>query len=155
MFLCVYFVLGLSSFLMYSVHEGMRGISLDPTDHTETLMPITGTLFAVGVDFHAGKHPSFCLFLYLLCLSLYLCTCVVTSFSEFLCCSVICLFTSEKCTTSPSSRVPCCLLSNMRSKISGSVLHLDKGNRICCYIIFCRDKRIKGDGLSKLMPEAP
>ncbi|XP_046700598.1 low-density lipoprotein receptor-related protein 1B isoform X5 [Silurus meridionalis] len=46
---------GLSSFLMYSVHEGMRGISLDPTDHTETLMPITGTLFAVGVDFHAGN----------------------------------------------------------------------------------------------------
>ncbi|KAM9485972.1 low-density lipoprotein receptor-related protein 1B [Clarias gariepinus] len=46
---------GLNSFLMYSVHEGMRGISLDPTDHTETLMPITGTLFAVGVDFHAGN----------------------------------------------------------------------------------------------------
>lgn len=52
---------------MYSVHEGMRGISLDPTDHTEALMPITGTLFAVGVDFHAGKHPSFCLFLYFIC----------------------------------------------------------------------------------------
>ncbi|XP_058248902.1 low-density lipoprotein receptor-related protein 1B isoform X4 [Hemibagrus wyckioides] len=46
---------GLSAFLMYSVHDGMRGISLDPTDHTETLMPITGTLFAVGVDFHAGN----------------------------------------------------------------------------------------------------
>ncbi|KAK3568547.1 hypothetical protein QTP86_008754 [Hemibagrus guttatus] len=46
---------GLNAFLMYSVHEGMRGISLDPTDHTETLMPITGTLFAVGVDFHAGN----------------------------------------------------------------------------------------------------
>uniref|UniRef100_A0A3B4E5T6 EGF-like domain-containing protein n=1 Tax=Pygocentrus nattereri TaxID=42514 RepID=A0A3B4E5T6_PYGNA len=46
---------GLSSFLMYSVHEGVRGISLDPTDHTETLMPISGTLFAVGVDFHAGN----------------------------------------------------------------------------------------------------
>uniref|UniRef100_A0A8B9RNB7 Low density lipoprotein receptor-related protein 1Bb n=1 Tax=Astyanax mexicanus TaxID=7994 RepID=A0A8B9RNB7_ASTMX len=46
---------GLSSFLMYSIHEGVRGISLDPTDHTETLMPISGTLFAVGVDFHAGN----------------------------------------------------------------------------------------------------
>lgn len=44
---------------MYSVHEGVRGISLDLSDHTETLMPITGTLFAVGVDFHAGTHLSF------------------------------------------------------------------------------------------------
>lgn len=72
MFLCVDFMLGLSAFLMYSVHEGMRGISLDPTDHTETLMPVTGTLFAVGVDFHAGKHSSFCLFLCCLSLSLYI-----------------------------------------------------------------------------------
>ncbi|XP_016375775.1 low-density lipoprotein receptor-related protein 1B-like [Sinocyclocheilus rhinocerous] len=46
---------GLSSFLMYSFHEGIRGISLDPSDHAETLMPISGTLFAVGVDFHAGN----------------------------------------------------------------------------------------------------
>ncbi|RXM28322.1 Low-density lipoprotein receptor-related protein 1B [Acipenser ruthenus] len=44
---------GIGSFLMYSIHEGIRGISLDPSDSTETLMPITGTLFAVGVDFHA------------------------------------------------------------------------------------------------------
>nr|XP_015214111.1 PREDICTED: low-density lipoprotein receptor-related protein 1B isoform X2 [Lepisosteus oculatus] len=44
---------GLGSFLMYSIHEGIRGISLDPGDSTEALMPITGTLFAVGVDFHA------------------------------------------------------------------------------------------------------
>ncbi|MBN3319690.1 LRP1B protein, partial [Atractosteus spatula] len=44
---------GLGSFLMYSIHEGIRGISLDPSDSTEALMPITGTLFAVGVDFHA------------------------------------------------------------------------------------------------------
>ncbi|KAG1968578.1 low-density lipoprotein receptor-related protein 1B [Pimephales promelas] len=46
---------GLSSFLMYSFHEGIRGIALDPSDHAETLMPISGTLFAVGVDFHAGN----------------------------------------------------------------------------------------------------
>uniref|UniRef100_A0A8C2AJW7 Low density lipoprotein receptor-related protein 1Bb n=1 Tax=Cyprinus carpio TaxID=7962 RepID=A0A8C2AJW7_CYPCA len=46
---------GLSSFLMYSFHEGIRGIALDPGDHAETLMPISGTLFAVGVDFHAGN----------------------------------------------------------------------------------------------------
>lgn len=75
-------MLGLSAFLMYSLHEGMRGISLDPTDHTETLMPISGTLFAVGVDFHAGKHPSFCLFLYSHCLSLYLSMHVVISLLE-------------------------------------------------------------------------
>lgn len=40
---------------MYSIHEGIRGIALDPNDNSEALMPITGTLFAVGVDFHAGK----------------------------------------------------------------------------------------------------
>lgn len=39
---------------MYSIHEGIRGIALDPNDNSEALMPITGTLFAVGVDFHAG-----------------------------------------------------------------------------------------------------
>ena len=46
---------GVDSFLMYSIHEGIRGIALDANDNTEALMPITGTLFAVGVDFHAGK----------------------------------------------------------------------------------------------------
>ena len=40
---------------MYSIHEGIRGIALEANDNTEALMPITGTLFAVGVDFHAGK----------------------------------------------------------------------------------------------------
>lgn len=45
---------GVDSFLMYSIHEGIRGIALDPNDNSEALMPITGTLFAVGVDFHAG-----------------------------------------------------------------------------------------------------
>ncbi|XP_051787046.1 low-density lipoprotein receptor-related protein 1B [Erpetoichthys calabaricus] len=44
---------GIDSFLIYSVHEGVRGISLDPNDNIETLMPIKGSLFAVGVDFHA------------------------------------------------------------------------------------------------------
>uniref|UniRef100_A0A8C6WZR3 Low density lipoprotein receptor-related protein 1Bb n=1 Tax=Neogobius melanostomus TaxID=47308 RepID=A0A8C6WZR3_9GOBI len=46
---------GVDSFLMYSIHEGIRGIALDPDDHSEALMPITGTLFAVGVDFHAAN----------------------------------------------------------------------------------------------------
>ncbi|KAG9349405.1 hypothetical protein JZ751_027848 [Albula glossodonta] len=46
---------GIGTFLMYSIHEGIRGLSLDPNDPTEALMPITGTLFAVGVDFHAGN----------------------------------------------------------------------------------------------------
>lgn len=43
---------------MYSFHEGIRGISLDPGDHAETLMPISGALFAVGVDFHAGTNTA-------------------------------------------------------------------------------------------------
>ncbi|TRY84843.1 hypothetical protein DNTS_002284 [Danionella cerebrum] len=46
---------GLGSFLMYSFHEGIRGMGLDPSDLSETLMPISGSLFAVGVDFHAGN----------------------------------------------------------------------------------------------------
>lgn len=44
---------------MYSIHEGIRGIALDPNDNSEALMPITGTLFAVGVDFHAGMLSCF------------------------------------------------------------------------------------------------
>lgn len=40
---------------MYSVNEGIRGVSLDPSDNSEVLMPLTGTLFAVGLDYHAGK----------------------------------------------------------------------------------------------------
>lgn len=48
-------VLGVDSFLMYSIHEGIRGMALEPNDNSEALMPITGTLFAVGVDFHAGE----------------------------------------------------------------------------------------------------
>uniref|UniRef100_A0A803TQP0 LDL receptor related protein 1B n=1 Tax=Anolis carolinensis TaxID=28377 RepID=A0A803TQP0_ANOCA len=46
---------GIESFLMYSVHEGIRGIPLDPNDKTDALMPISGTSFAVGIDFHAGN----------------------------------------------------------------------------------------------------
>ncbi len=49
------FLLGLQSFLMYSVNEGIRGLSLDPSDNSEVLMLLTGTLFAVGLDYHAGK----------------------------------------------------------------------------------------------------
>lgn len=51
-----YFSLGIESFLLYSIHEGIRGIPLDPNDKTDALMPITGTSFAVGIDFHAGKY---------------------------------------------------------------------------------------------------
>lgn len=46
---------GIGSFLMYSVHEGIRGISLDPSDNSEVLMPVTGSMMAVGIDFHAGE----------------------------------------------------------------------------------------------------
>uniref|UniRef100_A0A2K5KTH0 LDL receptor related protein 1B n=1 Tax=Cercocebus atys TaxID=9531 RepID=A0A2K5KTH0_CERAT len=44
---------GIESFLMYSVHEGIRGIPLEPSDKMDALMPISGTSFAVGIDFHA------------------------------------------------------------------------------------------------------
>uniref|UniRef100_A0A3P9A5H3 EGF-like domain-containing protein n=1 Tax=Esox lucius TaxID=8010 RepID=A0A3P9A5H3_ESOLU len=46
---------GIGSFLMYSIHEGIRGISLDPSDHSEALMPVTSSVMAVGIDFHAGN----------------------------------------------------------------------------------------------------
>lgn len=49
---------------MYSVHEGIRGIPLEPSDKTDALMPISGTSFAVGIDFHAGKW----LFIHNLCI---------------------------------------------------------------------------------------
>lgn len=52
---CLFVFLGIESFLMYSVHEGIRGVPLDPNDKTDALMPISGTSFAVGIDFHAGK----------------------------------------------------------------------------------------------------
>lgn len=53
--MCLISFLGLESFLLYSVHEGIRGIPLDPNDKTDALMPISGTSFAVGIDFHAGE----------------------------------------------------------------------------------------------------
>jgi hypothetical protein len=43
---------------MYSVHEGIRGIPLEPRDKVDALMPISGAAFAVGIDFHAGKYMS-------------------------------------------------------------------------------------------------
>uniref|UniRef100_UPI00358E1ABB prolow-density lipoprotein receptor-related protein 1 isoform X2 n=1 Tax=Myxine glutinosa TaxID=7769 RepID=UPI00358E1ABB len=46
---------GIGTFLLYSVHEGIRGIRLDPTDKTEALVPISGTSLAVGIDFHAAN----------------------------------------------------------------------------------------------------
>lgn len=51
---CV-FAVGVGSFLLYSVHEGIRGIPLDPSDKSDALVPVSGTSLAVGIDFHAGK----------------------------------------------------------------------------------------------------
>ncbi|KAI2649718.1 Low-density lipoprotein receptor-related protein 1 [Labeo rohita] len=45
--------LGMGSFLLYSVHEGIRGIPLDPSDKSDALVPVSGTSLAVGIDFHA------------------------------------------------------------------------------------------------------
>lgn len=47
---------GVESFLMYSSQDGIRGVSLDPTDHSDTLIPVSGTLLAAGLDFHAGEE---------------------------------------------------------------------------------------------------
>ncbi|XP_069042806.1 low-density lipoprotein receptor-related protein 1 isoform X2 [Lepisosteus oculatus] len=44
---------GVGSFLLYSVHEGIRGIPLEPTDKSDALVPMSGTSLAVGIDFHA------------------------------------------------------------------------------------------------------
>ncbi|XP_047676249.1 low-density lipoprotein receptor-related protein 1B-like isoform X1 [Tachysurus fulvidraco] len=46
---------GVDAFLMYSSQDGIRGVSLDPTDHSDTLIPISGTLLAARLDFHAGN----------------------------------------------------------------------------------------------------
>lgn len=46
----------MGSFLLYSVHEGIRGIPLDPLDKSDALVPVSGTSLAVGIDFHAGEH---------------------------------------------------------------------------------------------------
>lgn len=52
------FALGVGSFLLYSVHEGIRGIPLDPSDKSDALVPVSGTSLAVGIDFHAGMTSS-------------------------------------------------------------------------------------------------
>uniref|UniRef100_A0A8C1DBB8 Low density lipoprotein receptor-related protein 1Ab n=1 Tax=Cyprinus carpio carpio TaxID=630221 RepID=A0A8C1DBB8_CYPCA len=44
---------GMGSFLLYSVHEGIRGVPLDPSDKSDALVPVSGTSLAVGIDFHA------------------------------------------------------------------------------------------------------
>lgn len=49
-------ILGMASFLLYSVHEGIRGIPLDPADKSDALVPVSGTSLAVGIDFHAGEY---------------------------------------------------------------------------------------------------
>uniref|UniRef100_A0A4W5Q8K7 LDL receptor related protein 1 n=1 Tax=Hucho hucho TaxID=62062 RepID=A0A4W5Q8K7_9TELE len=46
---------GMGSFLLYSVHEGIRGIPLDPSDQSDALVPVSGTSLAVGIDFHANN----------------------------------------------------------------------------------------------------
>ncbi|KAF3856478.1 hypothetical protein F7725_017201 [Dissostichus mawsoni] len=46
---------GVGSFLLYSVHEGIRGIPLDPSDKSDALVPVSGTSLAVGIDFHADQ----------------------------------------------------------------------------------------------------
>ncbi|KAM4699918.1 prolow-density lipoprotein receptor-related protein 1 isoform 2-T2 [Discoglossus pictus] len=46
---------GVGSFLLYSVHEGIRGIPLDPLDKSDALVPVSGTSLAVGMDFHADN----------------------------------------------------------------------------------------------------
>uniref|UniRef100_A0A1A8PVW5 Low density lipoprotein receptor-related protein 1 n=4 Tax=Nothobranchius TaxID=28779 RepID=A0A1A8PVW5_9TELE len=46
---------GVGSFLLYSVHEGIRGIPLDPSDKSDALVPVSGTSLAVGIDFHADN----------------------------------------------------------------------------------------------------
>uniref|UniRef100_A0A673G2G3 Low-density lipoprotein receptor-related protein 1-like n=1 Tax=Sinocyclocheilus rhinocerous TaxID=307959 RepID=A0A673G2G3_9TELE len=46
---------GVGSFLLYSVHEGIRGIPLDPADKSDALVPVSGTSLAVGIDFHADN----------------------------------------------------------------------------------------------------
>ncbi|XP_053083242.1 low-density lipoprotein receptor-related protein 1 isoform X3 [Pangasianodon hypophthalmus] len=44
---------GVGSFLLYSVHEGIRGIPLDPADKSDALVPVSGSSLTVGIDFHA------------------------------------------------------------------------------------------------------
>ncbi|KAF5890991.1 low-density lipoprotein receptor-related protein 1B-like, partial [Clarias magur] len=46
---------GVESFLIYSSSDGIRGVSLDPGDHSDTLIPVSGTQLAAGLDFHAGN----------------------------------------------------------------------------------------------------
>ncbi|XP_062845365.1 low-density lipoprotein receptor-related protein 1B-like [Trichomycterus rosablanca] len=46
---------GVESFLFYSSHDGIRGVSLDPGDNSDALIPVTGTLLAAGLDFHAAN----------------------------------------------------------------------------------------------------
>lgn len=48
-------IAGVGSFLLYSVHEGIRGIPLDPDDKSDSLVPVSGSSLTVGIDFHAGK----------------------------------------------------------------------------------------------------
>uniref|UniRef100_A0A672QW75 LDL receptor related protein 1 n=1 Tax=Sinocyclocheilus grahami TaxID=75366 RepID=A0A672QW75_SINGR len=50
---------GVGSFLLYSVHEGIRGIPLDPADKSDALVPVSGTSLAVGIDFHADNDTIF------------------------------------------------------------------------------------------------
>lgn len=55
---------GMGSFLLYSVHEGIRGIPLDPSDKSDALVPVSGTSLAVGIDFHAGEYANIFVYKY-------------------------------------------------------------------------------------------
>uniref|UniRef100_A0A3B1JND8 LDL receptor related protein 1B n=1 Tax=Astyanax mexicanus TaxID=7994 RepID=A0A3B1JND8_ASTMX len=46
---------GVGSFLLYSTHEGIRGIALEPGDNSDALTPMSRTLSAAGLDYHAGN----------------------------------------------------------------------------------------------------
>ncbi|TRY82421.1 hypothetical protein DNTS_016378 [Danionella cerebrum] len=46
---------GLQSFLIYSSNEGIKGHSLEPNDNSEVLAALSGSLLAVGLDYHAGN----------------------------------------------------------------------------------------------------
>ncbi|XP_035376859.1 low-density lipoprotein receptor-related protein 1B [Electrophorus electricus] len=46
---------GVGSFLLFSTHEGIRGIGLDPGDGGDVLTPMLGTSLAASLDYHAGN----------------------------------------------------------------------------------------------------
>ncbi|XP_038049226.1 prolow-density lipoprotein receptor-related protein 1-like [Patiria miniata] len=47
---------GVESFLIYSIDTSIRGIGLDPSDEGDLLIPISGLLLAVAIDFDAANN---------------------------------------------------------------------------------------------------